>query len=472
MSGMTECSSLQNHVSNGTSCDSQISSIFEKQDNSLHFEASEHGFSLQPILFSARTAHSLGQVVYQNDGTVELYHPRLEKLGHTLPVRIPIERQYPLVRTTFDDLNKAVSQFANSPPIEKGMTLRQLYDRELEHYENLVAQAYSLGKWEPDYGTYVFDHHQGNLYLVAPEFWHRLALVSSNGMLLTNPQRNWSWREVRQKLESTVVGFAGASLGGNVLEGWLREARPKRVKVADPDWVEITNFNRGERMSIRHAAQSRACRNNPRDPYDTPRVAKAEYIAYEQLLVDPYTKYNIYSEGITRENIDRFLLGDGKNEPKLDILVEEMDDLELKVFVRERARVHGIDVFMASDMGNRAYFLWNYFSNDRNANLTEGITDEELMIALKKTRGGTRNDIYRFVEHLCGPNFADPPFLDFWEEKGEQPTASLPQSGATAMASGAIGGKELALYVLGHNRSPNRSAYDLLSRKTNGSVDY
>lgn len=45
---------------------------------------------------------------------------------------------------------------------------------------------------------------------------------------------------------------------------------------------------------------------------------------------------------------------------------------------------------------------------------------------------------------------AEDEFAEWVRGEGEQPTSSLPQSGATAMASGAIGGKELALHVLGH----------------------
>ena len=217
-----------------------------------------------------------------------------------------------------------------------------------------------------DYGTYVIDHARGDLYLVAPERWHKLALVTSNSKLLTDPEGTLTWAEIRRKLEGAVVGFVGLSVGGNLLEGWLREARPRRVKVADPDWVELTNFNRGERMSLRHAVAPRSARFDPANPYDVPRVSKAEYIAYEQQLVDPYLDVDVYTEGVNRENLERFFAG-GDGEPPIDMLVEEMDNLDLKILVRQMARERGIDVIMLSDFGHQAHLWWNPFRDRRDA---------------------------------------------------------------------------------------------------------
>lgn len=382
------------------------------------------------------------------------------------PLRIPPSRQFPAVRATFDDLNKALSRLSNSPLLAGGQTLRQLYEEEQARYEELCVEAWSDGRFEPDYGSYVLDLARGDLYIVAPEQWHRLALVTSNAMLLADPEVRLAWQEVRRRLEGAVVGFVGLSVGGNVLEGWLREARPQRVKLADPDWVEVTNFNRGERMSLRHIAAPRSARFDVRNPFDTPRVAKAEYIAYEQHLVDPYATFFVYGEGVTRANIDRFLLGDGAGEPRVDIVVEEMDDLEMKVLVRERCRAHGIDVLMLSDFGHRVHVLWNCFRGAPDAPIAFSGTDAALYESVRAVKSGERSGLFEFIEGLCGGDFAADQFQAWMLGQGEQPTSSLPQSGATAMASGAIGGKELALHVLGHQRGARRRViYDLLSRR-------
>jgi hypothetical protein len=418
-----------------------------------------------PILFDARTAHAEGLISYDEAGVVQL-----RVASGAAPLTIPLERQFPSIRATFDDLNKTLSRLSNSPRLDSGESLRESYEREVAHYEDLAATAYADGRWEPDYGTYVFDPLRQDLYLVAPEAWHRLALVTSNAMLLTDPEANWSWRKVRERLEHSVVGFAGISVGSNLLEGWLREGRPRRVKLADPDWLELPNFNRCERASLRHLAGSRAARFEPRNPYEVPRVPKVDYTAYEQRLVDPYLRVDCYPEGITRGNVDRFLLGDG-DEPRIDVLVEETDNLDIKMLLRERCRAHGIDVIMLSDFGHRVHVLWNFFSREfsREPSVPMGFTgtDEQLLEALAAVRSGDRNKLYDFIRCLCGDGFAGPEFFSWLEGHGEQPTSSLPQAGATAMAAGGIGGKEIALHVLGHNhnRRHRRVIYDLLGRQ-------
>lgn len=424
--------------------------------------------SLRPLRLAAAEAHEKGWVRYEDDATAVVEWEGLTPMTGKSSARFPTNRQYPAARATLDDLNKALSSLANSPRADDGKTLRELYEAEVDHYERLVNDAQASGRLEPDYGTYVIDHARGDLYLIAPERWHRLALVTSNSKLLTDPAGRLTWAEIRQKLEGAVVGFVGMSVGGNLLEGWLREARPRRVKVADPDWVELTNFNRGERMSLRHAVAPRSARFDPTNPYDVPRVSKAEYIAYEQQLVDPYLDIDVYKEGINRENIDRFFDG-GEGEPPIDMLVEEMDNLDLKILVRHAARARGVDVVMLSDFGHQAHVWWNPFSDRADAPIGYGADDATLTAALAAAKTGDRAKVFEFVAALCGADFAGDQFGAWMRGEGEQPTGSLPQSGATAMASGAIGGKEIALRILGA-RVPEtgRVVYDLLNRTARG----
>jgi hypothetical protein len=424
--------------------------------------------SLRPLRLDAAEAHANGWVKYESDATAVVECEALTRAAGKASMRVGTDRQYPAIRATFDDLNKSLSSLANSPRSEGGKTLRELYDAEVERYEALVTASQASGRLEPDYGNYVIDHSRGDLYLVAPERWHKLALVTSNSKLLTDPAGQLTWADIRRRLECAVVGFAGVSVGGNLLEGWLREARPRRVKVADPDWVELTNMNRGERMSLRHAVAPRSARFDPANPYDVPRVGKAEYIAYEQQLVDPYLEVDVYQEGITRANIERFLIG-GDGEPPIDILVEEMDNLDLKILVRQAAREHRVDVVMLSDFGHQAHLLWNPFRERPDAPLGYGADDATLIAALDEAKTGVRAKVFAFVEALCGKDFAGDQFGAWIAGEGEQPTGSLPQSGATAMASGAIGGKEIALRVLGNPvPSSGRVVYDFLHRNARG----
>lgn len=413
-------------------------------------ERAAHSF--RPLLLDAREAHRSRAIEYDAEGTVCLRHPSLPGA-----VRISSLEQFPCILPTFLALDKALSAASNSPRVEGGQTLRETFDAEYSAYLTAVerrrADAAPGAPWEPDYGTYVFDRRTHDLYLVAPERWHRLALVTSNAKLLTDPEGRLSAEQIRRRLESAVVGFVGASLGSNVIEGVVREMRPRAAKLADPDYLEATNLNRLQHGSIRYLSQPRGQRRDPRDSFETQFVNKAVLVAYENQLVDPYTDWYVYEEGVLRANLDQFLLG-GEGEPRLDYVVEEADDIRIKLEVRRKAREYGIPVFMATDAGHRSLVQFQDFAADRAAPLGYGVSDGLLWQQLERLMAtGQRSDLFVFVESLIGPGFAVDEYADWIEQKGEQPTNSIPQSGSLAQLSGALGGKLLAMHRLGHRLS-------------------
>jgi len=132
-------------------------------------------------------------------------------------------------------------------------------------------------------------------------------------------------------------------------------------------------------------------------------------------------------------------------------VVEEADDLRIKIEVRRRARKYGIPVFMASDLGHRSQAQLQDFSAHPSASLGYQIADEELMARLERCMtSGDRQDFFGVARGLVGNDFAVDEYADWIEQKGEQPTSSVPQSGSVAQLSGALGGKMLALHRLGH----------------------
>ena len=169
-------------------------------------------------------AHRDGTVRYHEDGTVR-FVPVDPIQGERIDITIAANRQHPLIAATFADLNKSLSARANSPLIGD-RSLRQLFDAEFGRYLDMVDDAQIRGAWEPDYGNYLYDAETGRLFLLAPAFWHRLGLVTNAGKLLTDPAGSLSWAQARQRLERPVIGVAGASVGGNVLEGIARSCAP------------------------------------------------------------------------------------------------------------------------------------------------------------------------------------------------------------------------------------------------------
>jgi hypothetical protein len=239
------------------------------------------------------------------------------------------------------------------------------------------------------------------------------------------------------------------------------------MKLADPDWMEITNLNRLERGSIRHLGTNRARAADPRNPFALAqlRVNKAELLAYELHLVDPYASIWVYPEGLHSGNLNQFLRGDGGDEPGLDVFIEETDHPRQKIETRSTCRELAIPVLMLSDFGHCVQVQFQDFRAWPDTPLGLGADDRELRAAVDcAMTTGNRDDFFRFVRLLCGDDFAADEFATWVRGEGEQPTSSVPQSGATAMAAGGIGGKQLAIYLLGE-RLDRRVTIDLRHKR-------
>lgn len=397
-------------------------------------------------------------VQYGDDGSIVLSHPEITRLFGKDKVKFDPSQQHDAIFASFTDLSKSLSTFANSPVIEGSKSLREQFNEEFATYQRLLTATEP--NQDPAYGSYVVDHVAHRLCMVMPEYWHRLGLVTNNGNLISDPENKMMWQEVREKLEKLVVGVAGVSVGGNILEGVCRELRPKAIKIADLDWIELTNLNRLNRGNSQSLTLPAAKRQNARNPYEMNRLSKAELTAYQHQLVDPYAAWYVYKEGLDDTNIHQFL--DGKDdEPALDIVIEEVDDMALKVKLREECRKRRVPVIMLSDFGHRVLVQIHDYRNKPNSLLGCDVPDTELNEKLHRAIDtGNRVAIFEFIAALCGEDYARDEIRRFIAGEGEQPTSSMPQSGATALVAGGVGAKVVWQYFLGYEL-PDRFAIDL-----------
>lgn len=136
--------------------------------------------------------------------------------------------------------------------------------------------------------------------------------------------------EEQQHLSERTIGIIGLSVGHSVALSIATERACGKLKLADFDTIELSNLNR-----IRTGLHNIG-------------VNKSIVTAREIAEIDPFLEIECFPEGITKENLDGFLLDGGK----LDILVDECDDIALKISSRVRAAQLGIPVVMeTSDRG-------------------------------------------------------------------------------------------------------------------------
>ncbi|WP_316785194.1 Rv1355c family protein [Pedobacter frigiditerrae] len=131
-------------------------------------------------------------------------------------------------------------------------------------------------------------------------------------------------------LAQKKIGVMGLSVGQSVSLTLAMERGFGELRIADFDELDLSNINR-----IRTGVYNL-------------KIQKTVIVAREIAEIDPYLNVVCFDDGITEENIDRFLTENGK----LDLLIDECDSFDIKINSRIKAKALGIPVLMeGSDRG-------------------------------------------------------------------------------------------------------------------------
>jgi hypothetical protein len=149
--------------------------------------------------------------------------------------------------------------------------------------------------------------------------------------LRTSRNRNLITVVEQAKLYDTTILIAGMSVGSNVVEALISQGIGSRFVLVDMDVIEPTNLNR------------------IRAPYYHVGLHKVEAISRKVWEIDPFMEIIDYRDGLNIGNLKEIL-----ENHKPDILIDEMDELGMKIAVREAAKKHRLPVIMAADDGDDA----------------------------------------------------------------------------------------------------------------------
>ncbi len=148
--------------------------------------------------------------------------------------------------------------------------------------------------------------------------------------LRLNRNRNKITLAEQAVLAKQTVGIVGLSVGNAMALTMAMEGCFGTIKLADYDRLELSNLNR---------IRAGVC------DLDLPKTVLAARQIAEQ---DPYLNVQIFSDGIQEDNLDAFFDG----APALTMLVEECDNMLLKLRLRHEARARRLPVVMeSSDRG-------------------------------------------------------------------------------------------------------------------------
>ena len=235
------------------------------------------------------------------------------------------------------------------------------------------ATLFSYGNW------IYYPNKRAMVHLLTKQrFWELIS--SRNQYKITT--------EEQEILRKKRIGIVGLSVGHCCACCIAQEGLCGELRISDADTLSLSNLNR-LRSSVLQLGKN-----------------KTEICLQDILAFDPYLPIVPYASGLQDENLYDFCFKGGK----LDLIVEECDNLYLKFKIREKARDWGIPVIMETN--DRGMIDIERFDLEPNRAPFHGILDpyqaEDIKVFSEKDKidtilklvGGSNNISLRLKDSL------------------------------------------------------------------------
>lgn len=229
--------------------------------------------------------------------------------------------------------------------------------------------------------------------------------------LRTSRNKNIITRDEQKKFEKFRIGIVGLNVGNPgaiclALEGNIK------MKLTDNDVLSLSNLNRF-RAGLPDLG-----------------LNKAVLTARQIWEIDPFADLAVFDKGISPDNIEKFLL-----EPKIDILVEEMDNLPLKIKIRELARQNKVPVVMVTGNGPNVIIDIERFDLEPKLPLMSGCLRKFVIDGIK-FGPKTFHEKIKLARDFMGVQYLHPRLAESFKLVGSK-LAGIPQIAESSFLRGA-----------------------------------
>jgi len=244
------------------------------------------------------------------------------------------------------------------------------------------------------------------VFTVPEVIYHKLRTARNRDLITDSEQARY---------RRTKVGIIGMSIGSSSLEMLIRTGGAKNVKIADFDEVEVTNLNRMNANLLDVGSN------------------KSIIAARRMYEIDPFLNIQVLEEEIVESNLDNFI----NHGFRIDIVVDAMDSLDMKIKLRLKCREYGIPVLMATSNGDGIIIDIERYDKDNNLPLFHGLIrkDDYENIASLSTRT-KYNEWLKLATKIVNPKHLSAVMQDSLIKIGDT-IAQVPQLGSTVAISGA-----------------------------------
>lgn len=294
-----------------------------------------------------------------------------------------------------------------------------------ESLKEYLAEHYGEKKsWQ--LGTWVYFPWSGTLSHVLEKDLFLESRTIRNKNLVT--------AEEQQKYADFTVGCAGMSVGSNVALALAITGGSQKLKIADGAVISASNLNRIV-AGVTDIGSS-----------------KSLVVARKLFEMNPYITIERFDEDVTKDTISRFF-----EEPwQLQGIVDEIDDLKIKILLRVEARRRGIPVIMATDLGDDVMLDVERYDLDRNLPLFHGLVGDIESLLTKEVG---KQEWLKYAMQIIEPKNVSLRMQQSLLDVGTK-IVTQPQLGGTALMSGVVAAYAVRQLALG---SEIRSGRTLIS---------
>lgn len=254
------------------------------------------------------------------------------------------------------------------------------------------------------------------VHLLPPRDVQRLR-VSRNRYLITDSEQ--------AKFYHASVAIAGLSIGSSIANTLRLQGGAQTLKLADFDTLELSNTNRIS-VGVTHLGEQ-----------------KIDIIKEKLLETDPFTKLSLFPKGLSPETVERFCKG-------ADVIFDEVDNLLIKVLLRQAARKFRIPLIMLTDNDDGVLIDYYPYHKNLRAPLFYGVPDRKILGAVSAKTPPTKAQMVKLSSQVVGPDHISERMIKSLRAVGKS-LVSWPQLGTAALFSGVVGAYMTRMIVNGHH---------------------
>lgn len=232
--------------------------------------------------------------------------------------------------------------------------------------------------------------------------------------LKTARNRNLITESEQKMLRQSTILIAGLSVGSNVVDALLAQGTGKKYLLFDLDILEPTNMNR------------------IRQGFDQIGEHKVDVIAKKISEFDPYIEQVHYKNGASEQSLEEALSGHSPN-----VIVDEMDNVKIKIILRLLAKNYRIPVVMAADCGDNILVDIDRYDK-KQIEILNGKVPTDVIEKILNSDSLSRAELGGFIgRYFVGLKNTPPRMFESLMEVGKT-LPSWPQLGGAAALAGII----------------------------------